>query len=37
MQITGAVVAFVIVMAVFLWIVDVGLNWAVRLLIGRGA
>jgi preprotein translocase subunit SecE len=36
-QITGVVVAFVLVMAVFLWIVDLGLNWAVRLLIGRGA
>jgi preprotein translocase subunit SecE len=31
------VVAFVIVMALFLWVVDVGLTWAVQLLIGRGA
>jgi preprotein translocase subunit SecE len=37
MQITGVVVAFVIVMALFLWVVDVGLMWAVRALIGRGA
>jgi preprotein translocase subunit SecE len=36
-QITGVVVAFVLVMAIFLWFVDLGLNWAVRLLIGRGA
>jgi preprotein translocase subunit SecE len=37
MQVTGVVVAFVIVMALFLWVVDVGLMWAVRALIGRGA
>jgi preprotein translocase subunit SecE len=37
MQITGVVVAFVIVMALFLWVVDLGLTWAVQLLIGRGA
>jgi preprotein translocase subunit SecE len=36
-QITGVVVAFVLVMAIFLWIVDLGLNWAVQLLIRRGA
>jgi preprotein translocase subunit SecE len=29
------VFAFVAVMAVFLWVVDAGLLWAVRLLMGR--
>jgi preprotein translocase subunit SecE len=33
-QSTGVVMAFVIVMAVFLWIVDALLVWAVKLLLG---
>jgi preprotein translocase subunit SecE len=37
LQTTAVVIAFVIVMALFLWVVDVGLMWAVRVLIGRGA
>ncbi|MCW5621896.1 MAG: preprotein translocase subunit SecE [Burkholderiales bacterium] len=36
MQSTGVVVAFVIVMAVFLWIVDALLAWIVELMIGSG-
>ena len=35
LQTTGVVFAFVAVMAVFLWMVDAGLLWAVRLLMGR--
>ena len=35
-QTTGIVAAFVIVMAVFLWVVDASLVWAVRLLMGQG-
>ena len=35
LQTTGIVFAFVFVMAVFLWLVDTGLLWAVRLLMGR--
>ena len=37
MQTTGLVVAFVIVMALFLWGVDAILTWLVQLFIGRGA
>jgi len=33
---TGVVFLFVVVMAVFLWIVDAGLLWLVRLLMGQG-
>ena len=36
-QTTGAVFALVLVMGLFLWLVDVGLMWAVKLLMGRGA
>jgi preprotein translocase subunit SecE len=36
MQMTGVVVAFVFVMALFLWMVDGGLLWMTKLLIGRG-
>ncbi|MBI4189159.1 MAG: preprotein translocase subunit SecE [Betaproteobacteria bacterium] len=36
LQTTGVVFAFVVVMAIFLWLVDAGLLWAVRLLMGRG-
>ena len=35
LQTTGIVFAFVVVMAIFLWLVDAGLLWAVRLLMGR--
>ena len=35
LQTTSVVFAFVLVMAVFLWLVDAGLLWAVRLLMGR--
>ena len=35
LQVTGVVFLFVVVMALFLWGVDVVLLWAVRLLMGR--
>ena len=35
MQMTGVVILFVIVMALFLWIVDGKLTWLVQLLMGR--
>ena len=35
MQTTGIVFVFVLVMALFLWFVDAGLLWAVKLLMGR--
>lgn len=34
-QTTGIVMLFVVVMALFLWMVDVGLLWVVRVLMGR--
>ncbi|NOT17911.1 MAG: preprotein translocase subunit SecE [Sulfuriferula sp.] len=34
-QTTGIVFLFVIVMAIFLWLVDAGLMWAVKMLMGR--
>jgi len=34
-QMTGIVFLFVVVMALFLWIVDAGLLWVVKLLMGR--
>jgi preprotein translocase subunit SecE len=34
-QTTGVVFLFVVVMAVFLWVVDAGLLWVVKLLMGR--
>ena len=34
-QITGVVMLFVVVMALFLWMVDAGLLWVVKLLMGR--
>ncbi len=37
MQMTGVVILFVIVMALFLWIVDGSLTWLVHLLMGRSA
>ncbi|MFQ6023150.1 MAG: preprotein translocase subunit SecE [Acidiferrobacterales bacterium] len=36
-QVTLVVVALVIAVALFLWVVDLGLQKAVRLLIGRGS
>lgn len=36
-QTTLAVFGLVIVMAIFLWIVDMGFMWAVKQLMGRGA
>jgi preprotein translocase subunit SecE len=36
MQMTGVVVVFVIVMALFLWLVDGTLTWLVKLIMGRG-
>jgi preprotein translocase subunit SecE len=36
-QTTGVVVAFVIVMALFLWVVDASLVWLVKVLVGREA
>jgi preprotein translocase subunit SecE len=36
MQTTGVVLAFVFVMALFLWIVDSSLLWIVRLALGQG-
>jgi len=37
LQTTAAVFALVVVVAIFLWIVDVGFMWAVQKLMGRGA
>jgi preprotein translocase subunit SecE len=34
-QTTGIVFLFVVIMALFLWVVDAGLLWAVKLLMGR--
>ncbi len=36
MQMTGVVVAFVVVMALFLWLVDGTLTWLVKLIMHRG-
>ena len=36
MQMTGVVIAFVIVMALFLWVVDGFLFWLVQLVMGKG-
>ena len=36
LQMTGVVILFVLVMAVFLWLVDGALLWLVKLLMGRG-
>ena len=36
LQTTGVVVAFVVIMAIFLWLVDAGLMSAVKLLMGQG-
>jgi preprotein translocase subunit SecE len=37
MQMTGVVILFVIVMALFLWLVDGVLIWLVRLVMGKGS
>ena len=37
MQMTGVVMAFVIVMALFLWAVDGVLTWLVKLAMGQGS
>ena len=34
-QTTGIVFLFVVIMALFLWVVDTGLLWGVKLLMGR--
>lgn len=34
-QTTGIVMAFVVVMAIFLWVVDASLVWVVRVMMGR--
>ena len=36
-QSTSLVIGFVVVMAIFLWLVDAGLAWVVRLAMGQGA
>lgn len=36
-QTTAAVFALVVVMALFLWVVDIGFLWMVRMLMGRSA
>ncbi|MGX8884100.1 MULTISPECIES: preprotein translocase subunit SecE [Methylovorus] len=36
-QTTVAVFVLVMVMAVFLWLVDIGFLWGVKMLMGRGA
>lgn len=36
MQMTGVVILFVIVMALFLWLVDGTLTWLVQWLMGKG-
>lgn len=36
MQMTGVVIAFVIIMALFLWLVDGSLTWLVKLIMRRG-
>ena len=35
LQTTGVVFAFMVVMAIFLWVVDAGLLWAVKKLLGQ--
>jgi preprotein translocase subunit SecE len=35
LQTTGIVFAFMVVMALFLWVVDAGLLWAVKKLLGQ--
>ena len=35
LQVTGVVILFVVIMALFLWLVDGSLTWLVRLIMGR--
>lgn len=37
MQTTMVVFLLVVLMAIFLWVVDIGFMWMVKLLMGRGA
>jgi preprotein translocase subunit SecE len=36
LQSTGVVLAFVLTMAIFMWLVDSGLGWVMKLAMGRG-
>ncbi len=36
LQSTGVVLAFVLIMAVFMWLIDSGLGWVMKLALGRG-
>ena len=36
LQTTAVVFGFVLIMAIFLWLIDASLLWAVRLLMGQG-
>jgi preprotein translocase subunit SecE len=36
LQSTGVVLAFVVIMAFFMWMVDSGLGWVMKLALGRG-
>jgi preprotein translocase subunit SecE len=36
LQSTGVVLAFVVTMAIFMWLVDSGLGWIMKLALGRG-
>jgi preprotein translocase subunit SecE len=36
LQSTGVVMAFVLAMAIFMWLVDSGLGWVMKLAMGRG-
>jgi len=36
-QTTGVVFALVVLVAIFLWVVDVSLMWLIKLLMGRGS
>jgi preprotein translocase subunit SecE len=36
LQSTGVVLAFVVTMAIFMWLIDSGLGWVMKLALGRG-
>ncbi|HYP66990.1 MAG TPA: preprotein translocase subunit SecE [Thiobacillaceae bacterium] len=36
LQSTGVVMAFVLAMAIFMWLVDSGLGWVMKMAMGRG-
>jgi preprotein translocase subunit SecE len=36
LQSTGVVMAFVLAMAIFMWLVDSGLGWVMKIAMGRG-